>query len=59
MVAAVCAFLACSGWMLGSGMLGLDGKLLPWSLDSALFALSLLYTLLLNKAKRSIGARRA
>lgn len=40
MVVAVCAFLACSGWMLGSGMLGLDSKLLPWSLDSALFALS-------------------
>ena len=36
-----CFVLVCGGWILESGMLNFDNKLLPWSLDSALFALGL------------------
>lgn len=36
----VCFLLSCCGWVLESGMLNFDNKLLPWSMDSALFALS-------------------
>ena len=39
-IISVCFFLSCCGWVLESGMLNFDNKLLPWSLDSALFALS-------------------
>ncbi len=34
-----CFILACCGWVLESGMLNFDNKTLPWSLDSAIFAL--------------------
>lgn len=37
----VCFLLACCGWVLESGMLNFNNKLLPWSLDSALFALGI------------------
>lgn len=36
---AACVLLVSCGWILESGMLPFDNKLLPWSLDSALFAL--------------------
>ena len=36
----ICICLSCFGWVLESGMLAFDNTLLPWSLDSALFALS-------------------
>lgn len=34
-----CTILTCVGWLLESGYLNFDNTLLPWSLDSALFAL--------------------
>lgn len=36
----VCFLLTAFGWLLESGYLEFDNKTLPWSLDSALFALS-------------------
>ena len=36
---AACVLLVGCGWVLESGLLPFDNKLLPWSLDSALFAL--------------------
>ena len=36
-----CFLLVYCGWFLESGVLDFDNKLLPWSLDSALFALGL------------------
>lgn len=36
----VCVILAGLGWLLESGLLNFDNTLLPWTLDSALFALS-------------------
>lgn len=38
--AIVCFVFACAGWLMQSGMLGFDNALLPWTLDSALYALS-------------------
>lgn len=38
--AMVCFALACVGWLLQSGMLPFDNSKLPWTFDSALFALS-------------------
>ena len=35
----LCFALVCAGWFLESGKLAFDNTLLPWSLDSALFAL--------------------
>ncbi|MBE6820015.1 MAG: hypothetical protein E7516_03085 [Ruminococcaceae bacterium] len=34
----ICALLSALGWVLESGLLPFDNTLLPWSLDSALFA---------------------
>ncbi len=39
-IAGICFVLACTGWLLESGLLPFNNKLLPWSLDSGLFALS-------------------
>ncbi len=38
-IIAVCSILVFFGWLLESGYLPFDNKILPWSLDSALFAL--------------------
>lgn len=35
----VCTFLSALGWILESGLIPFDNTLLPWSLDSALFAI--------------------
>lgn len=36
----VCFLISCCGWVLESGILDFNNKLLPWSMDSAFFALS-------------------
>ena len=36
---AICVILACFGWVLEAGIFDFDNMILPWSLDSALFAL--------------------
>ena len=36
----VCAVLSSAGWLLESGLLAFNNKVLPWTLDSALYALS-------------------
>ncbi len=36
----ICALMTGLGWLLESGLLDFDNTVLPWSLDSALFALS-------------------
>lgn len=36
----ICILLACCGWFMESEMLPFDNTALPWSMDSALFALS-------------------
>ncbi len=37
---ALCCLLSCIGWLLQSGRLPFDNTLLPWTLDSAFYALS-------------------
>ncbi len=38
-VAIICAVLTAAGWLLESDLINFDNRLLPWSLDSALFTI--------------------
>lgn len=55
-IVVVCCLLTFFGWLLESGCLPFNNKLLPWSLDSALFALGFyaLGNLMQSKVKNAI-----